>query len=139
MFSWLACTTLENQPHSYAKRGWLSRVVLFSILLCGLIFDDTLFKCWFEFWKSATLDGFGVFPSPYVDFVHAKTIGKQGFFAACLHHARQPVRFLCKKGLVVESGTVFYTTLWAHLPRTNRKTPRSLLQGRRFLGPPLFQ
>ena len=77
-------------------------------------------------------------PSPYLDLEHAKTIGKQSVFVACMHHAREPGPFLCEKGLVVESGAVFYTTLWAHFPRTNRKTTRSLLQGRRFLGPPLF-
>ena len=44
MFSWLACTTLENQPHFYAKRDWLSRVVLFSILLCGLTFHAQIIK-----------------------------------------------------------------------------------------------
>ena len=57
---------------------------------------------------------------------HAKTIGKHNVFVACLHHAREPTPFLCEKGLVVESGAVFYTTLWAHFPCTNHKTPRSI-------------
>ena len=64
--------------------------------------------------KNATLHGFGVFPSPYLDLAHAKTIGKQSVFVTCLHHAQQPVRFVCEKGLVVESGAVLYTIWWAH-------------------------
>ena len=44
VFSWLACTTLENQSHFYAKRDCLSRVVLFSILLCGLTFHAQIIK-----------------------------------------------------------------------------------------------
>ena len=76
--------------------------------------------------KSATLHGFGVFQSPYLNLEHVKTMGKQIVFVTCLHHARQPVRFLYEKRLVVESGPVFYTTLWAYFPRANRKTPRSI-------------
>ena len=58
-------------------------------------------------------------PSPYLDWEHAKTIGKQSVFVTCLHPARQPVRRSCESGLVVESGAVLYTTLWAHFPRKN--------------------
>ena len=38
---------------------------------------------------------------------HVKNIGKHCVFVACMHHAREPVVFLCEKGLVVESGAVF--------------------------------
>ena len=67
-----------------------------------------------------------MFPRSYLVLGHAKTIGKQNVFVACLHHARQPVHFCEKSGLVVESGAVFNTTLWAPFPRTDHKTPRSI-------------
>ena len=38
VFSWLACTTLENQHHFYRKREWLSRVVVVFTAMCGRIF-----------------------------------------------------------------------------------------------------
>ena len=38
---------------------------------------------------------------------HAKTIGKQSVFVACMHHAREPALLFREKGLVVESGAVF--------------------------------
>ena len=44
MFSWLACTTLDSQSDFHTKVDWLSRVVLFSILLCGLTFHAQIVK-----------------------------------------------------------------------------------------------
>ena len=42
---------------------------------------------------------------------HAKTIAKHSVFITSLHEAREPVPFVCEKGLVDESDTVFYTIL----------------------------
>jgi hypothetical protein len=44
VFSWLACTTLDSQSDFHTKVDWLSRVVLFSILLCGLTFHAQIVK-----------------------------------------------------------------------------------------------
>ena len=44
VFSCLACTTLDNQSDLHAKVDWLSRVVLFCILLCGLIYHAQIVK-----------------------------------------------------------------------------------------------
>ena len=44
MFSCLACTTLDSQSDFHAKVDWLSRVVLFCILLCGLTFHAQIVK-----------------------------------------------------------------------------------------------
>ena len=44
VFSCLACTTLDSQSDFHTKVGWLSRVVLFCILLCGLTFHAQIVK-----------------------------------------------------------------------------------------------
>ena len=44
VFSWLAFTTLDSQSDFHRKGAWLSRVVLFSILLCGLTFHAQIIK-----------------------------------------------------------------------------------------------
>ena len=44
VFSWLACTTLDSQSDFHRKVAWLSRVVLFSILLCGHISHAQIVK-----------------------------------------------------------------------------------------------
>ena len=53
MFSWLACTTLDSQSAFERKLAWLSRVVLFSILLCGLSFHAQIIKLQGPFLRSA--------------------------------------------------------------------------------------
>ena len=44
VFSWLACTTLDSQSDFHVKVDWLSRVVVFCILLCGFIFHAKIVK-----------------------------------------------------------------------------------------------
>ena len=53
VFSWLACTTLDSQSAFERKVAWLSRVVLFSILLCGLSFHAQIIKLQGPFLRSA--------------------------------------------------------------------------------------
>ena len=40
----LVCNTLDSQSDFHTKVDWLSRVVLFCILLCGLIFHAQIVK-----------------------------------------------------------------------------------------------
>ena len=99
----------------------LKRRIQMMMILCsngGANFEKRNPPC---FWRV---------PKSYMDLEQAKTIAKQNVFVACLHHARQPVQFSCESGLVVESGGVLYTTLWVHFSCQNRKTVKSLLQGR---------